>query len=248
MDQHVATEPSGQPDLLGEVLRIQAGDDNLRNAVITRYIPFIKARVARVLGRFADERDDEFSIGLGAFNEALDRFDASRQTSFLGFASLVINRRVIDEIRRTRRERSALPFSYLEAADDEEFGNRLVAEDPTFLYEYVEVEEDILSFQNQLALRGLSLSGLMSDIPSHIDTKRLCIRMARHLVDDPAFQDRFAADGSFSNADLARAVGVSTRTVERNRTFVRFLGLILRSDLDTLKFYIGLTEKGGVSP
>ena len=45
---------------------------------------------------------DEFSIGLQAFNEALDAYQSDKGASFLYFAKMVINRRVIDYIRKIK--------------------------------------------------------------------------------------------------------------------------------------------------
>ncbi len=43
--------------------------------------------------------DEELSIALMAFNEAIDGYDTSKG-SFLSFAKLVINRRLIDYLRK----------------------------------------------------------------------------------------------------------------------------------------------------
>lgn len=64
---------------------------------------------------------DEFSIGLQAFNEALDAYQSDKGASFLYFAKMVINRRVIDYIRKNKKFNQEYPFTYFEVADNEDY-------------------------------------------------------------------------------------------------------------------------------
>jgi RNA polymerase sigma factor len=57
-----------------------------------------------VCKRYIDpKKDDEFSIGLAAFNEAMLTYSAERGSSFLSFAKLVVKRKVIDYIRYVQK-------------------------------------------------------------------------------------------------------------------------------------------------
>lgn len=67
---------------------------------------------------------DEFSIGLQAFNEALDAYQSDKGASFLYFAKMVINRRVIDYIRK-KKFNQEYPFTYFEVADNEDYFTNL---------------------------------------------------------------------------------------------------------------------------
>ncbi len=52
-----------------KILKIQQGDSNLRNELIHSYKPLLLKRLT-VCNRYINESDDEFSIGMIAFNEA----------------------------------------------------------------------------------------------------------------------------------------------------------------------------------
>lgn len=57
------------------VLRIQEGDLRMRNQFITDYQPYVAKVTSRFCKRYIDPaRDDEFSIALVAFNEAINQF------------------------------------------------------------------------------------------------------------------------------------------------------------------------------
>lgn len=69
--------------------------------------------MCRVCKRYIDqEQDDEFSIGLIAFNEAIDSFHEGKGSSFFTFARLVISRKVIDYIRQQKHHRQTVPLEY----------------------------------------------------------------------------------------------------------------------------------------
>jgi RNA polymerase sigma factor len=59
------------------VRRIQHGENTLRDALIENYYNYILSVVSKMLGRSA-QSSDEFSIGLQAFQEAIDRFDETK--------------------------------------------------------------------------------------------------------------------------------------------------------------------------
>lgn len=70
------------------VEKIQKGDKDLQNDLIQQYKPFIAKTVSSVCKRYIDEKDDEFSIGLIAFNEAIEKYSAEKGNSLLAFAEI----------------------------------------------------------------------------------------------------------------------------------------------------------------
>lgn len=56
------------------VHEIQQGNKVLHNQLIQQYKPFIAKTVSNVCKRFIHEGDDELSIGLIAFNEAIEKY------------------------------------------------------------------------------------------------------------------------------------------------------------------------------
>ena len=84
---------------------IQKGDTTLQNELIKSYKPFIAKTVSSVCKRYIYESDDEFSIGMIAFNEAIEKFNTEKGSSLLSFAEVLIKRRVIDYIRKNAKKR-----------------------------------------------------------------------------------------------------------------------------------------------
>jgi len=71
--------------------KIKAGDKLLREEFINSYTPYIIRTVSNLTGKYVDvENSDEFSVGLAAFNEAIDSFDEGKNMFFFKFSTLVI--------------------------------------------------------------------------------------------------------------------------------------------------------------
>ena len=76
-----------------------------------QYLPFVKDT--------SHESDDEFSIGLIAFNEAIQKYNSEKGHSLISFSELLIKRRVIDYIRSQSRNMSiSIDFSSTAHEDD----------------------------------------------------------------------------------------------------------------------------------
>ncbi|MCY8267971.1 RNA polymerase subunit sigma, partial [Bacillus haynesii] len=65
------------------VISIQKGNQQLQNELIDQYKPFVAKTVSSVCKRYIDEKDDEFSIGLIAFNEAIEKYSSDKGNSLL---------------------------------------------------------------------------------------------------------------------------------------------------------------------
>ncbi|MCL4417187.1 MAG: RNA polymerase sigma-I factor [Actinobacteria bacterium] len=81
------------------VIKSKNDNDEL-NALISDFKPFIASVVQKKVGRYLEYgTDDELSVGLSAFMEAVNSFNFEKG-AFLNFSRLVINARVIDFLRK----------------------------------------------------------------------------------------------------------------------------------------------------
>jgi RNA polymerase sigma factor len=84
------------------VISIKDDPDQL-NSFIEEYKPFIASCVQKTTGRYVEYgRDDELSIGLMAFHEAINGYDRNKG-NFLAFSSQVIRRRLVDYYRKQKK-------------------------------------------------------------------------------------------------------------------------------------------------
>lgn len=88
------------------------------NILIQEYVPFILSYSNKALNRYITRNDDEFSIAIFAFHEALQKYEPSKG-AFLTFARLIIKNRLTDYLRKEYRNSSVIPFSALQTNDND---------------------------------------------------------------------------------------------------------------------------------
>lgn len=228
------------------VIKIQNGDWFLREVFIRDYTPFIIKTVARITGKYVDlENSEEYSIALMAFDEAIDCFDIGKNRSFLGFSDLVINRRIIDFLRKNRKDKNVFPFTYFEHELNEDFKEQYMFEDSRGRLDNIEIKEEIIFFKDELAAFGITLENLAKSIPKHKDSKRQCIKIAKLIANNTEMYKKLKKSKKVPMTDLMKLVDVHHVTIERNRKFIIAVSLIINSGLDVIKSYLQFTEGGG---
>lgn len=224
------------------VIQIQQGDRLLLNEIIEAYKPFIAKTVSSVCKRYIYETDDEFSIGLLAFNEAIEKFSAERGSSLLSFSEVLIKRRVIDYIRKqTRNQHISLDF-HITSLEEESPGTAIVNELSLDEYQKISDEQlrkdEIIHFQKLLKTFDLSFHDLVENSPKHADARKNAILAAKMLVEDHELKDLLLEKKRLPIKQLEKMVNVSRKTIERNRKYIIAIALILISDYVFMKDYI----------
>jgi RNA polymerase sigma factor len=224
------------------VLLIQQGNRNLVNEIIDAYKPFIAKTVSSVCKRYIYETDDEFSIGLIAFNEAIEKYSPERGSSLLSFSEVLIKRRVIDYIRKqTKNQHISLDLSY-SSLEEESTGSIIVNELSLDDYQKKTDEElrkeEIIHFQALLTTFELSFSDLLVNSPKHSDARTNAILIAKLLVENTELKKFLFDKKRLPIKELENIVEVSRKTIERNRKYIIAIALILSSDYVYLKDYL----------
>jgi RNA polymerase sigma factor len=224
------------------VILIQQGDQALLNETITSYKPFIAKTVSSVCKRYIHESDDEFSIGLIAFNEAIEKYMPERGRSLLSFAEVLIKRRVIDYIRKQTKSQH-ISYDFDGTVNDEESPGTAIVNELSFEEYKKKKEEDIrkdeiVHFSELLRTFELSFSDLVENSPKHADARKNAILIARILVEHTDLRNLLLEKKRLPIKQLEEMVDVSRKTIERNRKYIIAISLILLGDYMYLKDYI----------
>ncbi|MDF2631199.1 MAG: polymerase sigma factor [Symbiobacteriaceae bacterium] len=219
------------------------GDEQARDDLIRQYTPLVLRVGSQVSGRYLQVgRDEEVSIGMIALNEAIDRFDSDRGASFISFAEMVIKRRLIDYYRR-QKSRSEVPMSELESEDDE--GNVLQhVEQREAISRFSQEREaddrksEIVRYAKRLAEFSIRFSELAEICPKHEDARERAIEAARLVARNPVFAQHMMAKKELPLKQLEERVGVSRKTLERQRKYIIAVALIMLEDFYHLRQYI----------
>lgn len=214
--------------------RIKSGDSALKEEFIDKYKPFIRKSISSTLGKYIEaEGSEEYSIGLMAFNEAIDSFDLEKNSNFFKYCSVVINHRLIDFIRKHKNSNRTIPFSYLESTEG--FEEKYLMSDSHYQYDMIEVKEEILLFENKLKKFNITLEELVINGPKHKDSRELCISIARVLADNNHLYAKMVRKKCIPLSELMQLINVNRKTVERNRKYIIAICIVLRSGLDEIK-------------
>lgn len=212
------------------IQKIRNGDTGLKEKLIHDYKPFIMKTLSNIIGEYVqDENCDEYSIGLLAFNEAIDRHTPTGNGNFFKYSEKLINCRIIDYLRKNEKYSKTIPFSYFE--DSEEFETKYLTSDSNGQYDHIELKEDFIFFKKQLALFGFTLEDVVSGTPKHADSRKLCICIAKTLSEDEQLYNKMIKKKNVPLTDLMKQVDVHQRTVERNRKYIIAIALILKNHL-----------------
>lgn len=225
------------------VLKIQQGNVDLQNDLIDSYKPFIAKAVSSVCKRYIHETDDEFSIGLIAFNEAIQKYSPDKGNSLLSFAEVLIKRRVIDYIR-SQSKHNNLSFDIYSQNESEEETPQSTIEANLSIDDYrkkTEEEirkEEIIQFSEVLIEFDLSFKDLIEQSPKHADARKNAILVANTLVHNSEMRNLLLEKKRLPIKQLEGLVDVSRKTIERNRKYIIAISLILIGDYLYLKDYI----------
>lgn len=214
------------------LLQAQSGDHVRRERIIQQYRPFIIRAASQVCKRQISWNDDEASISLIAFNEAIDRFQQSHGKPFDNYAYTIIHNRLVDEFRKQSKtweteklwihSKHELEFSSVEIASSlEAFELEQTANN---------LSSELLKYDETLQEYGISLEELEECSPLHQDTRIQLIQMAKNFVAYPDMIFHLKRTKQLPLKEMLNYVKVSRKTLERNRKYLISLILIYSSD------------------
>lgn len=242
-----ARRPDERKELATLLHKVQAGDERARNDLISSYVPFILRIASQTTHRYIDQNtDDEFSIALSAFNEAIDRFDTKRAASFLAFAETIIRRRLIDFFRARKRDRRQTPWSEFDVLDEEDNVTNYVEVNTSLSQHRLEEEAqlrkyEIEEYKARLKAYDLSFSELVQISPKHEDARINALRIGKLIAEDKALLEYVERRKSLPLKALEGRVEVSRKTMERQRKYILAIVILITGDFPTLQSFLADT-------
>lgn len=237
----VISEPLRGIPLEEMIISAQQGDGTIQNFLLRSYQPFIATCVSEVCKRFIDpKKDDEFSIGLWAFNEAILSYTPDRGCSFLSFAKLVVKRKVIDYIRYLKRKQPLLSLDESYDAEKMENPREIAAVKKKYAQEqdWIHLKEELLDYKEKLAMYKLSLTELTEIAPKHRDARNSAVHTARILYNNDILRTYVHRKKKLPIKALLKQVDVSKKTLERNRKFILAVFIVFDGDYIYIQDYL----------
>ena len=181
------TGSKGAQVLERRIKSIKNGNNKEKEDFIRDYIPFIVKSVSKCIDAYLDSTEsDEFSIGLKAFDEALQRYEADKG-NFISYADLVISSRIKDYRKKESRNR-ALPLSSFETENGNVLEGAFSSGDFTT---EIDIKEQLKEFKLKLGEFNITLEQLLEESPKHNDTRVNALRIAKMVSSNAILKNEF---------------------------------------------------------
>ncbi len=224
-----------------KVRMIQLGNKELQDELINAYKPFIGKMASTICNRYIDESDDEFSIGLIAFNEAIHSYRLEKGRSFLSFSKLLIHYRLIDFIR-SQSNQPNMSLDAVNSVNNQEHQSALEAIVSVNEYhqkvEEAKRKEEIIRFAEILQQFGLSLNELITHTPKHKNARKSAINIAKLVAENEQLKTKLLHHKRLPIKDLEAHISPSRKTIERNRKYIIAIALIYINNFIYIQDYL----------
>lgn len=204
------------------------GSELARERLILHYKPFVLNTVSHLCKRYMTWSDEESSIGLIAFNRAIDSFQPQGGRTFLNYVYLLIKRDLIDYFRR---EKHSQHLSLDHGLDEDNITlnhheTHKSIESYQINTQSSELVEEILELDKNLSQYNVLFEELEQYSPRHRDTRNQLLTMAAKFADDEECVDLFISKKRLPASLFARKTGCSLKTIERHRKYLITLILV----------------------
>ena len=226
------------------VMHIKVDKDE-KNTFIEEYKPFIAAAVEKATGRYVCYgQDEELSIGLMAFDEAIANYD-QQKGNFLSFAQNIIRKRLIDYYRKEKKHQAVTyisEYSTEEADGDEVFDYVIAAEEAQNKYDREEINQlrrqELVQLKEELFTWELKLDDVAKSSPKHTGTKSSYLNIVKYIIDRPELVKKIKTKKYLPIAEIEEGTKLPRKTIERSRNYVVAAMIILTGDYYCIREFI----------
>jgi RNA polymerase sigma factor len=218
------------------ITKAQQGDEYSRQVLIEQSKKYIGQVTSKSCKRLITWNDDEMSVSLIAFNEAIDRYDKSKNDNFYGYAKVLIHSRLVDYFRKEKRQQMTISFNDTPHDANDEGYEHHPAEIEQAWNQYYESElvqerfEEIQMYSARLEVYGISLDELDEASPVRTDARAALVQIANDFVKHAHLVDLFIKTRQLPLKQMLKFAKVSRKTIERGRKYIVALIIILISD------------------
>ena len=229
-------------------------DEGIFNELVESHKAWMLRVASETTHHYVTDSDDEWSIALMAFSEAVQSYEEGKG-SFRGLAAMVIRRRVVDYLRTEGRhadELSVTPAAFEDGLEEEEAGGvnlqvqqRMAeeagaapGEDTASL-----AREEIAEMQGILQRYGFSFFDLADASPKTEKTKKSCAQAVRTLIATAILMAQMRLKRLLPIKELSEASGVIRKILERHRKYIIAAAEILDGDFPILAGYMAFIRK-----
>lgn len=195
--------------------------------LLVEYRPFI---LGRVYGHGFGSDDDEISVALMAFYEAVKTYRQDKG-SFLSYAAEVIKYRLIDNRRRLKKNGLHV------ISGGENISLYAARQQAEIVEDRQERRLEIIDFINELNSWGINIEQLEEASPKHKNSKALCGYVLVTMLSDEELKGQIKKTKKLPIKQIAQKLNISEKLLERHRRYLVAAFIINSGEYRYLKDY-----------
>jgi RNA polymerase sigma factor len=226
-----------------DLLAIDAKNNiDIMNKLIIQYENFILRCASSASRSYISKSDDEWSIALSAFTEAINNYSVGKG-SFLNFAELVIRRRIIDFMRSKSRyspEITVNPSLFnTDAKDEDEYTMQSEIAKKVSVVEDNSIKLEITLINEVFSEYGFSFMDLAECSPKSKKTKKSCAQAVAYLINNPILTSEIKIKKQLPLNIIEKHTRIPRKLLERHRKYIIAAVEIMSGDFPNLAGYMG---------
>ncbi len=232
------------------VRKVYAAKEDSRKAddLIQAYIPFIRSEATKYMSRLCTQQDDEYSIAMIAFYEAIMGYEKSRG-AFLGYAAMLIRSRLIDYSRKEARHQGQISLEEEVGGEDERTLLDTLADSHDYYEESAHREatrQEIEELSAVLSSFDVSFSDIADNCPKQERTLTACAKAIRRGGENRELLHELLRTRKLPLSQLVALSGVERKTLERHRKYILAMLLIQTNGYEIIRGHLyAVLKKGG---
>lgn len=200
--------------------------------------------------QYVSDSEDHWAVTLEAFHEAMQTYHYDKG-SFYSFASMVIERRLIDHTRREARHLKEVPIDpyVFESGGDQEdaypdqgMRSQVVRQLSVETDESIKLE--IEAANQRFSDFGFSFFDLADSSPKAQKTKAACALAVNCILESPVLLQELKRNGQLPIKSLEKMSGVPRKIIERHRKYIIAATEIVGGDYPHLSQYMSFIKRG----
>ena len=203
------------------------------NEIIEEYIPFIIRTISKFTNRYVSiENDEEFSIGLVGFYEAVQKYNNDKGP-FLPFAQLVITSRLKNYYNKENKHNLHISMDSME-----EEGINIKEKLSNPMEDKSELVDEMDELKREINIFGFSLEDLVDEAPKHVDTRANALDLSEKVSKDKPLVDFMYTKMRLPIKQISLKYRVTQKVIKGSKKFIITGIIIFYRNFRNLKLWI----------
>lgn len=220
-------------------------DKNYIETFLNEFEFYILKTAHKVTGKYITKSEDQWSVSLSAFNEAIEAYSYEKG-SFLSFSEMVIRRRLYDYIKKQSKyfcEVTINPFIFENDGDEEDINLQQEVMGKVAIKDDNDAKLEIEAISNILNDYGFSFFDLVSVSPKAKKTKTVCAKAILFISQNAVLRSEMRRSKSLPLKIIENNLNLPRKLLERHRKYIIAAAEIMSGDFPILAEYLKFVKE-----